>query len=146
MMSVAGGWFFLMACEAFVLNNRDLRLPGLGSYLQTAPTRAICAPSLWGLAAMIAVIVLMDQLIWRPHHRLGEKFKFEQVEAAQTPRSPVLDWLRRSQLLSRAAAKQWTPAREALDSAFRAAVEDSAEKIFGAEWLSGSARDSGNGR
>ena len=36
MMSVAGGWFFLMACEAFVLNNRDLRLPGLGSYLQTA--------------------------------------------------------------------------------------------------------------
>src|SRR6202040_4154904 len=45
MMSVAGGWFFLMACEMFVLGNRDLRLPGLGSYLQTAAnagnTRAI---------------------------------------------------------------------------------------------------------
>ena len=49
MMSVAGGWFFLMACEMFVLGNRDLRLPGLGSYLQTAAndgdTRAILCGS-----------------------------------------------------------------------------------------------------
>jgi NitT/TauT family transport system permease protein len=36
MMSIAGGWFFLIACEMFTLGDRDLRLPGLGSYLQTA--------------------------------------------------------------------------------------------------------------
>jgi NitT/TauT family transport system permease protein len=100
MMSVAGGWFFLMACEMFVLGTRDFRLPGLGSYLQTASgdgdTRAI----LWGLAAMIAVIVLIDQLVWRPVIAWAQKFKFEQVESAEAPTSPVLHLIRRSRALS----------------------------------------------
>ena len=51
MMSVAGGWFFLMACEMFVLGNRDLRLPGLGSYLQTAANAGDTRAILWGLAS-----------------------------------------------------------------------------------------------
>jgi NitT/TauT family transport system permease protein len=89
MMSVAGGWFFLMACEAFVLGN-SVRLPGLGSYLQTAADNADTRSIVWGLATMIAVIVLMDQLLWRPIIAWAEKFKFEQVEGAQTPRSPIL--------------------------------------------------------
>ena len=88
MMSVAGGWFFLMACEMFVLGNRDLRLPGLGSYLQTAANAGDTRAILWGVVAMIAVIVLMDQLIWRPIIAWSEKFKFEQVEAIQTSRAP----------------------------------------------------------
>jgi len=118
MMSVAGGWFFLMACEMFVLGNRDLRLPGLGSYLQTAAnagnTRAILA----GLAGMIGVIVLMDRLVWRPAIAWAEKFKFEQVEAAEAPRSRILDLLRRSRLLSLAAENSVMPIREALDLHF----------------------------
>src|SRR5215467_10756309 len=61
MMSVAGGWFFLMACEMFVLGNRDLRLPGLGSYLQTAANAGDTRAILWGITAMITVIILMDQ-------------------------------------------------------------------------------------
>jgi NitT/TauT family transport system permease protein len=118
MMSVAGGWFFLMACEAFVLNNRDLRLPGLGSYLQTAANAGDMGAIMWGLAAMIAVIVLMDQLIWRPVIAWGEKFKFEQVEAAQTPRSPILTLFRRSHVLSVIGRKAIDPAMEALDLYF----------------------------
>ena len=114
MMSVAGGWFFLMACEMFVLGNRDLRLPGLGSYLQTAANAGDTRAIVWGLAVMIAVIVLMDQLIWRPIIAWSEKFKFEQVEASQTPRSPVLDFLRRSHFLSGAARLTVEPARESL--------------------------------
>ena len=118
MMSVAGGWFFLMACEMFVLGNRDLRLPGLGSYLQTAAnagnTRAILA----GLAVMVGVIVLIDRVVWRPVIAWAEKFKFEQVEAAETPRSPILDLLRRSRVLSLAARKSVMPIREALDLHF----------------------------
>jgi NitT/TauT family transport system permease protein len=113
-MSVAGGWFFLMACEMLVLGNRDLRLPGLGSYLQTAANAGNTAAIVWGLAVMIAVIVLMDQIIWRPLIAWSEKFKFEQVEAAQTPRSPILDLLRRSRVLSRAGRVAVAPAREAL--------------------------------
>ena len=66
MMSVAGGWFFLMACEMFVLGNRDLRLPGLGSYLQTAADNADMRSIVWGLSTMIAVIVLMIAQL-RPH-------------------------------------------------------------------------------
>ena len=83
MMSVAGGWFFLIACEMFVLGNRDLRLPGLGSYLQTAANEGNTRAILWGLAVMIGVIILIDQLIWRPVIAWAQKFKFEQVEAAE---------------------------------------------------------------
>ena len=113
MMSVAGGWFFLMACEMFVLGNRDLRLPGLGSYLQTAANAGDTGAILWGVATMVAVIVLMDQIVWRPVIAWSEKFKFELVEASQPPRSPVLDLLRRSRVLSRAARASVEPVREA---------------------------------
>ena len=118
MMSVAGGWFFLMACEAFVLNNRDLRLPGLGSYLQTAAALGDMHAVVWGLAAMIAVIVLMDQLIWRPVIAWGEKFKFEQVEASQTPVSPILALLRRSRIVATVTRKAVDPALEAVSLFF----------------------------
>jgi NitT/TauT family transport system permease protein len=112
-MSVAGGWFFLMACEMFVLGNRDLRLAGLGSYLQTAANAGDTGAILWGVAAMITVIVLMDQLLWRPIIAWSEKFKFEQVEATESPRSPILSLLRRSKLISRATRATFMPAREA---------------------------------
>jgi NitT/TauT family transport system permease protein len=118
MMSVAGAWFFLMACEMFTLGNRDLRLPGLGSYLQTAANNGDMRAISWGLGTMIAVIVLMDQLIWRPVIAWSEKFKFEQVEATQTPRSPVLDLLRQSILLSLAGRVSTEPVREALTRHF----------------------------
>ena len=98
-MSVAGGWFFLMACEMFVLGNRDLRLPGLGSYLQTAANAGDVRAIGWGVAVMIAVIVMLDQLVWRPMIAWSQKFKFEQVEAAETVTSPVLELLRHSNVL-----------------------------------------------
>ena len=114
MMSVAGGWFSLMVCEMFVLGTRDLRLPGLGSYLQTASNAGATRSIVWGLIVMIAVIVLIDQIVWRPIIAWSEKFKFEQVEASEVPTSPVLTFLRRSKLLSRAARRSVAPAREAL--------------------------------
>jgi NitT/TauT family transport system permease protein len=118
MMSVAGAWFFLMACEMFVLGNRDLRLPGLGSYLQTAANAGDTRAIIWGLGTMVAVIVLVDQMVWRPTIAWAEKFKFEQVEAAITPRSPVLDLLRRSRILPLFARRSVLPLREALNLHF----------------------------
>jgi NitT/TauT family transport system permease protein len=114
MMSMAGGWFFLMACEMFVLGNRDLRLPGLGSYLQTAANAGDTRAIAWGLAVMIGVIVLIDQLVWRPVIAWGARFKFEQVEAAEVPRSPILNWLRRSRLLMILGHRTVAPVREKL--------------------------------
>ncbi|MFZ0933613.1 MAG: ABC transporter permease [Bryobacteraceae bacterium] len=97
-VSVAGGWFFLMACEMFQLGHHDFRLPGLGSYLQTAASTGDTAGIIWGLAAMIAVIVLLDQLVWRPAIAWSEKFKMEQVESASEVTSPILHLLRNSEV------------------------------------------------
>ena len=91
MMSVAGGWFALMVCEMFVLGPRDFRLPGLGSYLQTAASAGDTTSMLWGVATMVAVIVLLDQFVWRPVIAWAEKFKVEQVESTDAPRSWVLE-------------------------------------------------------
>ena len=118
MMSVAGGWFFLMACEMFVLGNRDFRLPGLGSYLQTAANAGNTRAILLGLTTMVGVIVLMDRIIWRPVIAWAEKFKFEQVEAAEAPQSLVLELLRKSKLLAFARRTATIPIREALDLRF----------------------------
>jgi NitT/TauT family transport system permease protein len=100
MMSVAGGWFFLMACEMFVLGSRDFRLPGLGSYLQTASSAGDTHAIVLGLITMISVIVLLDQIVWRPVIAWAQKFKLEQVESSDEPHSPVLDFLQRSRALS----------------------------------------------
>ena len=102
MMSVAGGWFFLMACEMFVLGDKDFRLPGLGSFLQTAASQGNTRAMLWGLTMMVAVIVLMDQLIWRPVIAWADKFKFEQVESTTTAENSILNFIRRESLLIRA--------------------------------------------
>ena len=96
MMSVAGGWFFLMACEMFVLGDRDFRLPGLGSYLQTAASAGDTEAIVWGVGTMIAVIVLLDQIVWRPVIAWAEKFKMEQVESADVPRSWFLNLMEAS--------------------------------------------------
>ncbi len=99
MVSVAGGWFFLMACEMFVLGSRDFRLPGLGSYLQTAASAGNVPAILWGLAVMIAIIVATDQLLWRPIIAWSDRFKFEQTESSKRVRSPLLYALQESTVL-----------------------------------------------
>jgi NitT/TauT family transport system permease protein len=114
MMSVAGGWFFLMACEMFVLGSRDFRLPGLGSYLQTAASAGDTRSILWGVGIMIAVIVLLDQFVWRPVIAWAEKFKFEQVESTDAPRSWALDLIRHSRGLARIRNSTLRPLSERL--------------------------------
>ena len=112
MMSVAGGWFFLMACEMFVLGARDFRLPGLGSYLQTAASAGDTRSILWGVVTMITVIVLLDQFIWRPVIAWAEKFKVEQVESTNVPRSWVLTMFQHSRALARLRKRAYRPLRE----------------------------------
>jgi len=110
MMSVAGAWFFLMACEQF----SDFRLPGLGSYLQAAADSGDTRSILLGIATMITVIVLMDQLLWRPVIAWAEKFKFEQVESTEAPTSWVLDFLRGSRGVAYLRKRAVRPLREQL--------------------------------
>src|SRR5512139_3453692 len=84
MVSWAGGWFFLMAAETFTVGNRDFRLPGLGSYLQQAANEGNIGAVLLGLGTLILVIVLLDQLVWRPILVWADRFKVE-MSASDTP-------------------------------------------------------------
>jgi NitT/TauT family transport system permease protein len=118
MVSVAGGWFFLMACEMFVLGKRDFRLPGLGSYLQSAASAGDTTAILWGIAAMIAVIVLIDQLVWRPVIAWSDKFKMEQVESGAQGSSFVLTMIEKSPLLTRLHESITVPVGERLNHYF----------------------------
>ncbi len=118
MMSVAGGWFFLMACEMFVLGDKDFRLPGLGSYLQTAASAGDTQAILWGVATMVLVIVLMDQIVWRPVIAWAEKFKMEQVESVNAPQSWFLDLIQGSRVLIGLRRRVFRPLREWLGVRF----------------------------
>jgi len=112
MVSVAGGWFFLMACEMFVLGTRDFRLPGLGSYLQTAASTGDGKAIAWGLLTMIAIIVATDQVIWRPVIAWSDKFKFEQVETKSRISSPLLHLLQHSRGLKTLSSNTIKPLTE----------------------------------
>jgi NitT/TauT family transport system permease protein len=101
-----------MACEMFVLGDRDFRLPGLGSYLQTAASAGDTRSILYGVGTMIAVIVLLDQFIWRPVISWAEKFKVEQVESSDAPRSWVLDLIHHSRSLAQIRKKTVHPLSE----------------------------------
>jgi NitT/TauT family transport system permease protein len=113
-MSVAGAWFFLMACEMFHLGSRDFRLPGLGSYLQTAADAGNGAAITYGLITMILIIVATDQLVWRPLIAWSDKFKFEQVESSKRITSPILHLITQSSALASLARHTITPLTENL--------------------------------
>ena len=97
MMSMAGGWFFLMVSEAFVLGEHDFRLPGLGSYMSLAIERGNGRAQLLGVLAMLGMIVFVDQVVWRPLVAWSHKFTDEET----TPASDSWLWerIRRSRLL-----------------------------------------------
>jgi NitT/TauT family transport system permease protein len=113
-MSVAGAWFTLMACEMFHFGSQDFRLPGLGSYLQTAADLNNGRAITWGLVTMIAIIVAIDQLVWRPLITWSDKFKFEQVESSKRISSPILHLLTSSKSISALLRHTTTPLNEAI--------------------------------
>ncbi|HQD36155.1 MAG TPA: ABC transporter permease subunit [Thermodesulfovibrio thiophilus] len=91
MMSVAGGWFFLMACEMFVLEDRDFRLPGLGSYIQIAANSGNIEYVMYGLGIMILLIIIIDLFIWRPLIVWCQKFRIETVPPEEERESLIFN-------------------------------------------------------
>jgi NitT/TauT family transport system permease protein len=113
-VSVAGGWFALMACEMFTMGTRNFQLPGLGSYLQTAADSGDERALVAGFAVVILIVVATDQLVWRPLIAWSDKFKFEQVESADRVTSPILTLLHRSTLLTTLPGQLWARLEEPL--------------------------------
>jgi NitT/TauT family transport system permease protein len=99
MMSMAGGWFFLMIIEAFKLGDQDFRLPGLGSYMSVAVEKGNVPAMVWAILAMVIMIVFLDQVLWRPVVVWAQRFRVEETAQAETPQSWLLRLLRRSRLL-----------------------------------------------
>ena len=99
MMSMAGGWFFLMITESFVLGTKDFRLPGIGSYMSVAVARGDVRAMAWALIAMVLMIVILDQLLWRPVVVWSQKFRVEEGASEQIASSWFYDFLRHSLIL-----------------------------------------------
>lgn len=100
MMSMAGGWFFLTVNEAFTLGDKDYRLPGIGSYMNEAINQGNTPCMIAAIIAMIIMIVVVDQLIWRPIVVWSQRFKLEDSADADKPQSWVLSLLAHSRLWS----------------------------------------------
>jgi NitT/TauT family transport system permease protein len=98
MMSFGGGWFFLTASEAITVNKHSYALPGIGSYVATASKQSELGKVLLAIGVMIVMVLAVNFVFWRPLVAWSEKFRNEQTEAAEQPRSIMLDTLRRSQV------------------------------------------------
>ena len=101
MMSMSGGWFFVVASEAISVGSTTVTLPGVGSYIALAITHKDLQAVGWAIAAMLAVILLYDQLLFRPLVAWADRFRFEQEPGGLPPHSWVLEALAGSRLVAR---------------------------------------------
>jgi NitT/TauT family transport system permease protein len=101
MMSMSGSWFFVVASEAISVGNTTITLPGVGSYIALAIEHRDLAAVGYAIITMLVVILIYDQLLFRPLVAWADRFRFEQEPGALVPHSWVLDVLRRSRLIDR---------------------------------------------
>ena len=99
MMSMSGGWFFVVASEAITVGDTTITLPGVGAYVATA-IKAQNLPAVgYAVLTMLAVIMIYDQLLFRPIVAWADKFRFEQTASAEAPTSWLLDLFRKTRFL-----------------------------------------------
>jgi NitT/TauT family transport system permease protein len=98
MMSFGGGWFFLTASEALSVNNHDYALPGIGAYVATASQAGQLDRVLLAVVVMVVMVVGVNVLFWRPLTAWAERFRVENSESAEAPRSLTLNLLRRAHI------------------------------------------------
>ncbi len=101
MMSMSGGWFFVVLSEAITVGKTTVTLPGIGSWLALAIERQDVAAVAWAVGAMGVVILLYDQFLFRPIVAWADKFRFEQTASEEQPESWFFDLLRRTRLFRR---------------------------------------------
>jgi len=99
MMSMSGGWFFVVGSEAISVSNQSIKLPGIGSYIALAIEARDLGAIGWAIGAMLVGIVLYDQLFFRPLLAWADKFRFEEGGSDSAPGSWLLTWVRRTERL-----------------------------------------------
>ncbi len=99
MMSVSGGWFFVVASEAISVSGQSILLPGIGSYIAIAINEQNLAAIGYAIVTMLIVVLTVDQILFRPLVAWAERFKYEQSVGGEAPTSWMLTLLRRTHLL-----------------------------------------------
>ncbi|MFZ6644307.1 ABC transporter permease [Undibacterium sp. TJN25] len=107
MMSMSGGWFFLVAAEAISVAGQDIKLPGIGSYIAVAIEAKNGMAIAWAIAAMLTGILLYDQLFFRPLLAWADKFRFEESQSETSQESWLLHWMRSSHWFRGLTDKLW---------------------------------------
>ena len=115
MMSMSGGWFFVVASEAITVGNTTITLPGIGSYVALGIQKQDLPAIGYAILAMLLVIIAYDQLLFRPVVAWADKFRFEQTASAIEPSSWMLDLFRRTRAL-RALSYPFTTLNEAVSN------------------------------
>ncbi|MER3434063.1 MAG: sulfonate ABC transporter permease [Leptolyngbya sp. ERB_1_1] len=113
MMSFGGGWFFVAASEAISVLNQKYTLPGIGSYVASAIAVEDLRALGWALVTIVIVILLTDQLFWRPVVAWSDKFRLEQSAAVEAPQSWLYDLLKAARI-PRYLGRAFTPIAEFL--------------------------------
>jgi NitT/TauT family transport system permease protein len=111
MMSMSGGWFFVVAAESISVGHTAVTLPGVGSYIALAIAQRNLAAIGWAILTMLIVILLYDQLVFRPLVAWADRLRFEQDPSGRAPRSWALTVMQRSRLLSAATHAFYTAVR-----------------------------------
>ena len=112
MMSMSGAWFFVVASEAITVGNTSIALPGIGSWLALAIQNQNLGAVAWGVVAMAVVILLYDQLFFRPIVAWADKFRFEQTASQEAPKSWLYDIIHRTRFLRQAFSLVGWPVRK----------------------------------
>jgi NitT/TauT family transport system permease protein len=99
MMSMSGGWFFVVASEAITVGNTTVTLPGIGSYVALGIQQQNLPAIGYAILTMLLVIIAYDQLLFRPVVAWADKFRFEQTSSGNAPTSWMLDLFRRTRAL-----------------------------------------------
>ncbi|MBV8653738.1 MAG: ABC transporter permease subunit, partial [Alphaproteobacteria bacterium] len=98
MMSVSGGWFFVVASEAITVSSQTIKLPGIGSYIATAIEQRDLTAIYWAVLVMFIVIILYDQLLFRPLLAWSRKFKVEELSEEEPARPWFLVMVQRARI------------------------------------------------
>ena len=136
MMSFGGGWFFVAQSEAISVMNKDIKLPGLGSYMAGAIERGDNSAAVWAVVAMVLLIVVSDQLVWRPLLAWADKFKIELTESTNPATSWVYNLLEGSYVFTWLNLQVWQPLADNISRALSRRTSGSkVRRIKSTNWL-----------
>lgn len=115
MMSMSGGWFFVVASEAITVGNQTITLPGVGSYVAAAIAQRDLGAIGWAILTMLIVILMYDQFLFRPLIAWGERFRADNEPGTSAPESWLLRILQRSRFVD----WLWQPVEAGFDAMLR---------------------------